>query len=335
MLEGPPRKKKKGQTLVFLIAMALISTVAWLTYRYAGTLKQRFFDAPELTLVRNRMEHYNTLVHEKKSPSKTLYPFLEEARGLLEKLEVKHPADPVVPYYHGLFSLHEFLLRVPLNSENLLELTGRGYLPGGRSGYSERSIETLARDISIQMRKSLALEPDFPEKNTAILGILLGDLFGQGRTDPFLLQYAGQLKQERLAPVFRPAGSWILLTLSTILGDVPAVEVLLNPPVDPDQTIGSSHLVLTDVEKKLLLAETHFYGKNYLQALRLVREIKATEGVSTKWMVEALRLEGEIFVIQRGPLVGLYFFQQALAESGGKDLFLVSRIQSIRSELQQ
>lgn len=329
MLEGPPKKRRSGAWILPLFILSILGGLVYLAFTYGSAIHEYFFDAPEITLVKGRLEQYDEKVDGGETSSKNLYAFLADAKSILESLETRYPADPRVPYFHGLFDLYEFQLRVPLNEENLLSLINRGYLPGARNGYSGRPITGVATSISRYMRKALAIAPDFSDSSRADLAILYGDLFDLGRTDPYMLDLIREIPREKIPPRFMGLYSWMFLSLESILGDPERIAAFLK--LD-DDSIG---LKISPQRKSLILAQAYFYRGNYLQSLRLARSIKRDLTAPVSDRVEATRLEAEVFYVQRGAPVALYFFNEALAISGGNDPFIKERIEQIRLDHQQ
>jgi hypothetical protein len=245
---------------------------------------------------------------------------------MLDGLEREKSASASVHYHRGLQDYHEFVIRMPMTGLQLIRLTGRGYLPEEIPAQQDAqgdSLYDLARHMSMEMRKALALDPDLKEASTAELAIAIGDFFHTGRTDPALLDHLDRVVAESLSSEWKHSYNWMRLALYTLLGRNAELEGLATE-------ISASNGTLTQNQVSLILSHGYFVSKNYLKALQLVRQIK-TVSTDAGEKSEALRMEGEIFLIQNGPFLAIPYFQQALAVEP-EDVFLKERLASLQPQ---
>ncbi len=268
-----------------------------------------------------------------RSPAELL-DLVESTRKIVQMMEREKPASAEVFYYYSLLNYYEILVRVPLNGPSLLRMTGRGYLPDSPEGLNlpPVAISALAQETANLARKSLAIDPNPAYASRVRAALILGELLATGRTDPNLLQTTLSIKKEDLTPVTLETTDWMRWALFALQGKSPELEqefiekkMLTLPPPG----VNTENKSLDPNEARLLLSHACFNAKDYIRALTYARQVKMDPNTETIWKVDAARLEGEIFLVQNGPLAAKPFFDEALALSGGKDKFLEDRIASL------
>lgn len=330
-VESYKRKRSRNWIYRLLIVLSILIPLYFvylfkneIYYRLAGDDIRRIHVRIELTEERLISRDY---------PSDELMLYIEESRKLAESRTRMHPGEYINPYYEGLFLFYELLLRVPLNSDNLIRMTSEGYLPSERFLPVENlnPVPELAANVSKNMRKALAIRPDMAEKNIARFAIILGDLFSTGRTDPILLDLLTELDDNQIRPAYRNALDWTTLSLYVFFGKTNDLEKLLTGLTDNHS---SNHLVLSEGESSLIQAQAYFYNGNYLQTIRLTRSLLRNEQYSTDLRSLAALLEGETFLIQQGPRQALRYFILADTLAAGKDTYIASRVKNIQTMMQ-
>lgn len=358
----PGKKKKGGRFWRWLIFLIILSGGAYAAYAYGPRLYYRLTGDALLRIERRAAEIEAQLERVEESGGANggiadILADLDDTRRIAEILERNSPELAEVHYYHGLLAFYELRLRVPLNGLTLLQLTGRGYLPLQRTfpgeSIPEVSIPRLGNRISRRLRKALALDPDLSPQmlNGARLMISYGDLFFTGRTDPHLLDLLESVSDEELTPGMARFHDWAALALFAISGRSEAMQSAMErvdaaaarnaasaptvegpepgttaPPVDQ-----RARLVLGEQVRNLILCHGNYYARDYLRALRLARQVKFDPEVPDILKVEAVRMEGEIFLVQRSPGAARYFFEEALRMSGG-DEFIKERLDAVSAE---
>lgn len=357
-VESYSRKKKGPGPLTWLIP-ALVLGIGGGIYYTAPSIYYRFL-GNEVHRIKSRADLFEERYAAERHSSRDLYLFLEDSRKIIESLKEDKPSLYLGYYYGALFDFYELLLRVSLDGESLLSLVGRGYLPldeGVPDTKTGRDIPTLARDMAIQMRRALALKPDMNELPAARLIVAYGDLFYNGRTDPYLFRILGRSDERFYRDFIQPRADWIQIILYTYLGKKELLEALIGQLHEYRENLAirnasetdeqaSSELIsqgLSDLESRIRLeipeselnlihAFALYYTKDYMRSLRMTRTVKRSPEISDRLKISATRLEGEIFLKQRGPLYAARYFQQALDISEGRDEFILERLQSVKSE---
>ena len=268
-----------------------------------------------------------------RSPAELL-DVVESTRKIVQLMEREKPASAEVYYYYSLLNYYEILVRVPLNGPSLLRMTGRGYLPDPPEGMNLApvSISALAQETASLARKSLAIDPKPAFASRVRAALILGELMATGRTDPNLLQTTLAIKKEELTPLTQQTTDWMRWALFAMQGKSLELEQefterkMLVDPVDGSKPDPDS---LDANEARLLLSHACFNAKDYIRARNYARQGKYNPNTETIWKVDAARLEGEIFLVQSGPIAARPFFEEALKLNGGKDKFLEDRIASL------
>ena len=306
--------QRRGRPLLW-IAVGLVA-LAVPGYLYGPRLYYRYSDDP-LSRMDRRAEAFLKLQAEG-SPPELLLQQVDESLTILRILEKDQGSEPLIQYYFGLFEFFELVLRVDPSVANLLQLAGRGYLPAGRDTAVPRksSLTALGRRISVRVRRALALQPELPQADQARLALLFGDLFYTARTDRMLQVGMARIKRSALPAELWRSYDWMALLLDVVGGEPGRLQKRLA------ETKGG--LLVPAADRSLLECYAAFRAARYLEALRLARGLHANE--ESFRQVEALRMEGEVFLKQRGGRIALPYFEQALKKSGGTDPYLKGRI---------
>jgi len=327
MFEPEPVSKKKGRIVRRLWLLLIPAALSVAAYLYGPRLYYQFSDDPIVRL-RRRAEAFESRMISKKHSAEDQYKYLLKTREMLEIIEKDSPAIPDIHYYHGLFNFYELVLRLSLDSSRLLLTAGRGILPGHRElqGIEGVSIADLSRQCSLRMRKVLALDPEFGNAPTAHLIIAYGDLLHTARTDPVLLKHLSRAKETGLSRALLPYHDWIALGLYAFLGRKEELERTADRIEKENSKTPGLRMSINKAELNMVLGFGAFNTRDFLRALRLARSVKKDESASVAVRVEAVRMEGEIFLVQRGPRTALDYFKEALKLAGGNDPYLKKRI---------
>ncbi len=270
---------------------------------------------------------------------------LAEMRRIAQIQTRNTPVDAAGYFYLALTDFYELVLRVALDGESLLELTGRGYLPLQRKTAVVPAVVVprLSQRISRNTRRALALDPDLDARDRALLLLIAGDLFFTERTDAnlalLLAEYREKAGDAPQPGVLGASRDWLSFGLLTLAGKARELQPLLAGTASPgadgateaeaqgSEQAAASRLQLDQNQRDLLLCHSHYYAREFLPALRLARQVKYRAGVSDALKQEAVRMEAEIFLLQRGATSACFFF----AEAGriGPDEFIAERMQSV------
>ena len=178
--------------------------------------------------------------------------------------------------------------------------------------------------------------------------LVYGDLFFTERTDENLrLLLSEHIIGGEVSPGLERYRDWIGLALFALSGRkqelqnlVQAIEAATNQAARPaGATEGAdaeqsaavaaaqNRLNLDENVRDLVLCHGYYFARDYLPALRLAREVKNRPDAPEILRVEAVRMEGEIFLLQRGPAAACFFFEEAARM--GDDDFVTERINTI------
>ena len=313
---------KKRSLLSWRLKLLLTLLVLIIPAYYFGPrLYYQFVDDPLLRL-RKRTEALNARWSREKngSPDK-LVAFIRDVRKLLVILEKDRPADGDIQYYGGLYYFYDLLLRLRLDETSLVLLSGREILPeaGRLRNVKPRATKILARKSVVGIRKALALGVSERFRANALLILVYGDLLNDSRTDPYLMELLRSIRPNRLSPVLRPYYDWIALFLFSMKGSVKELRALTEELKQPaaSRKGGAKRIVLSDATRDLILCYGEFRGRNYLQALQLTRSILKSERLSPLTREEAHRIEGEVFLNQRGLQAALNYYKSVLKDGKG------------------
>ena len=346
------RKKSRGRTWIWLIPLSLLiaggvfygqDVIRFFQVRFASDSLLRLQGRTDAYLASyarySQMEPPVSTDDPGENPyfklQDALYQQIDENRRIIEIIARTEEDLGTMAAWRGRYELYELLLRIQLDSRNLIEFSGRGYLPPLRpSLLEERSIQSIGFQLSRYMRRALAYDADARYKSLAHFGVALGDLMYFGRTDPAILQHLHQVNPSELPPELKREWMWVATGLYALLGDHEKLQEVLNPPaeeasaLDPQAdmpAVDTAEGFLEPYQKQLLLGYARFQSRNYMQALYSVRQVKYDASVPNFYRAEAARMEGEINAKQNGPYFAIPYLQEALRISGD-DPFLQDRL---------
>ncbi|MCB1308202.1 MAG: hypothetical protein KDK30_08495 [Leptospiraceae bacterium] len=327
------KANKKGSLRWLILAALLLAGAGVAGYFYGPDLYYAY-SGDTLPRMQHRAEEFAGRIG-REAPHELLLD-IEEMRRVLDILEKNDPAQADVQYLQGLLVFYEMAVRIPFTDHALMQLTGRRYLPVQLETEQMRRVSDvrLGQELSIRMRKALAIDPEFAQAPAAQLLIAYGDLFYTGRTDPQLVPRMDVALAGEVPAFLIRYRDWMGLALYALTGERERMQQLMNaiqnPPEDTEEQL-ENHLTLDENVSRLILCHGYFFSKNYLEALQLARQVKYNPAAATALRVEATRMEGEIFYIQRSPGAAIYFLNEAWQLSEGKDTFIERRL----SELEQ
>ncbi len=325
-------RKRRSKKTLFMILTALLIGLGIPGIFYGPRLYYLYSGDPILRLEKRARQFEVDLREGKRSPVE-LYEFIADSRSVLAYLEKDHPVRAEIQYYRGLFEFYEILIRVPITGESAVRLVGRYYLPEEPAENPLREdarlipLADLGKNTAMSMRRALALDPDLPQKRAARLAIALGDLLFTARTDPILLEYIKE-SDEELPEFFKPYHAWLSLVLLGMRGRIDDLEIYLGKR-KTDGT-DSALLQLKGAHIDLILAFGNFQAKKYNEALQHARSVKGQPELTPFLRSEAARIEGEIFLVQRGSQAARPYFQEAVEIGGKEDEFLKARLAELK-----
>ncbi|MCB1324739.1 MAG: hypothetical protein H7A21_19090 [Spirochaetales bacterium] len=327
----PSKPKTRRGWIFWLGGLSLLIIAAIPAYLY-GPLLYYGMSGDAILRAERRIERFEEEMNGGARSPRQLLVSLDEIGRMVDIAERTNPAVADVQYLQGLLAFYEFLLRLDLSGNTLWQLTGRGFLPPARAvDLPEKSLVQLGKRISVRMRKALALDPDLAAAAEANLAIAYGDLFFTGRTDPQLMNRVARIQAGPVRPFLRPHQDWIILALLALSGRAGELEAALPPTeqateADEEQV---PRLALSPGLRTLILCHGYYASRNYLQSLNLARRLKFDQTQPRHLRVEATRMEGEIFLIQRSPDAAAYFFREAYEMSEQTDDFVRNRLRTV------
>ncbi|MBI41191.1 MAG: hypothetical protein CMF59_16470 [Leptospiraceae bacterium] len=342
------RKKSRGRLWIWFIPLSLITAGGILYGQDIFRYFQVRFASDSLLRLQGRTDAYlasYSRYAEMTPPASSdepaqnpyfklqdaLYQQIDENRRIIEIIARTEEDLGTMAAWRGRYELYELLLRIQLDSRNLIEFSGRGYLPPLRpSLLEERSVQSIGFELSRYMRRALAYNPEGSYKSLAHFGVALGDLMYFGRTDPAILQHLHAVNPSELPPELRKEWIWVASGLYALLGDHQKLKEITDPAQPAaDATQQEDPLnargFLKVYQKQLLMGYARFQAKDYMQALYSVRQVKYDPSVPAFYRAEAARMEGEINARQNGPYFAIPYLQEALRISG-EDPFLQERL---------
>ncbi|HBS06340.1 MAG TPA: hypothetical protein DEA96_15335 [Leptospiraceae bacterium] len=346
------RKKSRGRLWIWFIPLTLIAVAGVFYGQDVFRYFQVRFASDSLLRLQGRTDAYlasYARYSEMVPPASTedpaenpyfklqdaLYQQIDENRRIIEIIARTEEDLGTMAAWRGRYELYELLLRIQLDSRNLIEFSGRGYLPPLRpSLLEEKSVQSIGFELSRYMRRALAYNPDGSYKSLAHFGVALGDLMYFGRTDPAILEHLHAVNPAELPPELQKEWMWVAAGLYALLGDHEKLKEITDPPATQDsaQTPGEGNPpvntgidFLEPYQKQLLLGYARFQARDYMQALYAVRLVKYDPSVPDFYRAEAARMEGEINAKQNGPYFAIPYLQEALRISGD-DPFLQERL---------
>ncbi|MBI3394482.1 MAG: hypothetical protein HY042_01465 [Spirochaetia bacterium] len=331
MIEPYGRKKSEGPKRLLGIALvAVILGALGLGGWFYGPALYFQFSGDAIIRISKKADAYESrLLSEGQEPA-DLYAQIEETRRILNLVERENPVSAEAVYYQGLFDFFELMLRLKLDGQTLVQLTGRGYLPPESTGHGLPAFKAsdLARRAGIRMRKALALDPGLAQAPIAGLVIAYSDVLVTSRTDPLLYEYLKRIKISQIREAYRPYALWMSLALYALQGRKAELESLAQELEKPGTPLTAVGFKLDKDSLQLVLCHGMFHAKDYLRALDLTRQVRASKAPDAL-RAEAARMEGEIFLVQSGPDAARPHFEEAKRLLGGKDAFMDERLKAI------
>ena len=323
-------KRRQKQILLYLFA-GVVLILIFFSYHYGTEIYYRWTGDP-IGRLQKQFERVETKLPPNQGDVVSIYEILRNNRKILKFLAKDRPLSAEVYYLLGLDSFYELMIRIPPTSKSLVQLCSREILPIPieHDGMPNASITSIAFNITKNLRRSFSLDPSYKKRNRAIFALMYGDFFYTARTDPLLFRSLEQINSDEMTDAFIPHYQWMAIGLYTIGGKEEDFLKFINT-ISSNKEKGRRQLEISQGELMLLQAITSFKAKNYLVSLRIVRQMKEIENISEELIVEALRLEGEIFYIQRGAESALPFFREALKLAGGEDFLIQQRIEELEN----
>ncbi len=286
-----------------------------------------YFSGNALLRLQKRSEQFEERLLAQKEEPLVLLQFLAETHQFINIAEISHGADPWLYFYRGLFDFYQLLLRSSYDYKNLIELTGRGFVPSQKLlGDKKVSLLQLGRKITINMRKTLALAPNFQRAPTAHLALIYGNLFFTGRTDRRDLIRLEEIKTAQFSQLQQRHHNWIEMVFYIFFGKKESLQLLLQ------QMKKQGALLPTLAQQNILLCHVHYYARSYIDALRFARRVAKRRNSPPHLLVEAARMEAEIFYIQRGVSAAIPYLHKALKFTEGEDIFIKKRLEQWSSD---
>ncbi|MCB1171935.1 MAG: hypothetical protein KDK39_00145 [Leptospiraceae bacterium] len=338
------KKKRDFGWLKIPGLLLLIATGGGLAWLYAPDLYYRL-SGDSLYRISNQNEALGQAVLEKQQQPADLLHKIHENRKIVQILAKADPVDAQIAYQAGLLDFLELMVYMPLNSENLVQLTARGWLPTVRQIAGQKkapAVTSLSLKCARQMRRSLAIDAAHAAHQAARLIITLCDLNYSGRTDPQLAKRLASIQVQELPDWLYPVYEWTALSLHTLRGEVKDQDRILAArpqaiggeasPETSNQANQRHYLQLTTGQVQLLQCLALFQSGSYLQSLYQARKLQSDQNQDLAIRVEGARMVAEIFLKQRGQNSALFFMQAAWELSGREDDFIAKRIQELESQ---
>ncbi len=330
-------KKKSKRPLFIVFSFLLVVFSGWLGYYLYPSVSYYFVSNTYLQLENNALRIEKRLLSQNESIS-SLLSSIEQAKKLTEITLKKKSDEALVHYYLGLFYYYELFVRVVQDQKSLIELSGRGLLPVhtkfGKTEIEIKPISPLSHKIMVTMNQALALEPNFIRNKQAKLLLAYSSLLFTGRTDKKMLAYINELKNIEFTPLLTLTYEWVSISYYSLLGQKKELLELLLPlkdhQIEKDKK-ETNHLYLQTNAIELLLAEGLFHSKDYMASLKYIRNILSAKEMPNYILVETLRIEAEIALIQRGASIAHSLFEKAYEASEKKDMYIADRIKEIYS----
>ncbi len=348
-------KKKRGRWLIWVLLLALLAGGGAAAYRYGPQLYYSVTGDALVRLEKRTDEFGRQLLAWDGGNAAVpgMLAELDEVRRIARIQKRNSPAAAEVYFYLGLIDFYELIVRVPLNGPSLMQLTGRGYLPLQKSldSVPEIAVPRLSQRISRNVRKALALDPGLDRRSAANLMLAYGDLFFTERTDRNIrLILEEHVMSGEVQPALERYRDWLGLALYALSGARPETRKLVaeiqaalpaaeldgaptdaadEPPIAAPGPVAGVRLGLDENVRDLVLCHAHYFARDFLPALRLARSVKYRASAPDILRVEAVRMEAEVFLLQRGPGPACFFFEEAARI--GEDEFVTDRISQVCS----
>ena len=342
--------KKKRRWRLQLFILAVVGSVGYFTYTASGNIQESIYvysSSDSIQRVIKRVDELDVKWQEQRGNPADFIVFLRDTLKILETLDEQEKAVAAnYFYYRALINYHELVFRLNLTPLSLIELSGRGLLPAENWEISIEEtlpIADLAWQVAADARKSLALDPTFADPSKTNSMIAMADFIHTGRTDNNLNILLNRVDPQKLSPFERKAYGWLATALMVTGGEKEALKQIADhlfaPPGapdsagnQPDRSPGAGDAlggIIADVATRdLLYTFCFFNAADYYGALIAARELLKLPNTPEFYRVEATRMEGEIFLIQRGAASARPYFQEALSLSRG-DPLLKERLESL------
>ncbi len=345
---SPKKRKSKLWFILFLLSLAGVSTA--LVYRNRSFFYFHLGNNSLLQLETHTQKIEKLLLQDSAQTEDTILTFLEDARQLAKIAQKNQQIEAFIYYYQSLFDFYEMTLRIPFDEKDLIQLAGRGFLPQQTvfPNIPKISLPRLARRAAIGMRKAFALDPTFLRSDQALLVMVYGNLLYSERIKQADLNRILSVKEQNLSPFLHYYWNWMSTGLLVLMGEekmafqkiyqLPSFDTSSQKKNIPAKMKVSKDLLhkkeqslqplrLSHSSKKLLFCYTAYYAKDYIRSLRFARSVKRNVSFPLYSKIEALRMEAEIFYIQRGPLVARPYMEKAYTLSDKKDILIEERLQ--------
>lgn len=295
-----PRKKGRAARLARLSIYLLIAAALAVAYFYGPDLYYRFL-GDSLFRLQESNRKLGRQIQEQRLQADVLLKKISENRRIADILHKNSPANTDILFQKVLLDYLELVLRMRPDSRNLLQLTGRGYLPTLQRIAGSKGSPTstrLALRVAKGLRRILAIQPDFRQLSEIEMMLVFADFIYSGRLDKNLLERLDRLELKKMPPYLRGSSEWELLALYTLSAKLPRQQALIRElRIDPEgknQTDTKDakgqpkyHLRLNPVEAELLRCHGLYYAKSYFRAWQIARRLKSDPKIALDDRVEA------------------------------------------------
>ena len=329
---------------IYTFFFLLITATAVTGYIYYQQITYYFISDVYLRLEENSQKIEAKLSSHNVSHKRVLES-IKKFRDLAELNKKNSPLEPLAHYYLGLFYFYELILRIPYNQRSLLDLTGKGFLPQHipiTFLLKKKAILPIVKKVILSMRISLAIKSDFFYSTQAKIILSYATLIFTGRTDLRELRRIRDLEIVEISALLHQIKDWTRLAFYAQLGKIKLLNKQIaeirtrNKDAKPRTKDNNSinHIELNSAEKSLLLCHALYHAKEFLRSLHYARMIIRKYSKDSKYIyLDAMRMEAEIFYIQRGKLAARHYFEKVLAASKKENdtmlYFIKSRIKEI------
>ena len=326
-----PRQVKKWHFLFRIILFLGFIFIAYQIKVYYPRILFYFSGNSVLRLDKQSKRVEGYLIKQKERP-KDILEVIEQSRETAKNFVNRESVNPLPYYYIGLFDFYELLLRLPINQHSLLELTGRGFLPQASSfkTIKSRKILLLLKENIKVIHKSLAITDNFLYTKEANLILVFSSFLYTARTDKRELERLENILEADFSPLFSGVRTWLYLSFITQLGATKELRKwYASYQKTQEKQEKETFWRLSPIGAELLLAYGLYHAKDYIRALRHVRNIIHLPNTPQFLQVEALLTQAEIFYRQRGARYARPYFKKAFQASQEADLFIKERIEEI------
>ena len=332
------RRDRRNFTLAFVLCLCGASF-----YYYYPQISFYFLSNVFLRL-ENHAQKIEEDILSPNVPGQDILDALGRVRDIAKLTKDDDPANPLAHYYMGLLDFYELCLRLDQGQISLLLLTGRGFLPQHKAtlDIEPKSVLPLVKKVILSMRRALAIKPDFLHNERAHIILSYASLLFTSRTDLRELRRIQENKLINPSPLLAIARDWLSLAFYAQLGRKKELSKFITQLRDKEKQLKSkkteqdpktiSHLRLEPAAAFLLLCHGFYQAQDYIGALKYARLVKFNSDSSEYMRVEALRMQAEIFYIQRGKAAAKAYFDLAYAASNKEDNFIKERMKEIYYE---